>query len=98
MASRSRIKGLGFPKWTAIKLCLIWTISTLLAVPEAVAFDLITMDYRGEHLRICLLHPVQSTAFMQVNGKILQQETTEIYGAPNGTRGGEEKCFLDSRN
>ncbi|KTG32859.1 hypothetical protein cypCar_00044910 [Cyprinus carpio] len=65
IASRSRIKGLGFPKWTAIKLSLIWTISTLLAVPEAVAFDLITMDYRGEHLRICLLHPVQSTPFMQ---------------------------------
>uniref|UniRef100_A0A672MKU8 Endothelin receptor type B n=1 Tax=Sinocyclocheilus grahami TaxID=75366 RepID=A0A672MKU8_SINGR len=65
VASRSRIKGLGFPKWTAIKLSLIWTISTLLAVPEAVAFDLITMDYRGEHLRICLLHPVQSTPFMQ---------------------------------
>ncbi|RXN05322.1 endothelin B receptor-like protein [Labeo rohita] len=65
VASRSRIKGLGFPKWTAIKLSLIWTISTLLAVPEAVAFDLITMDYRGEHLRICLLHPVQSTPFMK---------------------------------
>ncbi|XP_052462852.1 endothelin receptor type B [Carassius gibelio] len=65
VASRSRIEGLGFPKWTAIKLSLIWTISTLLAVPEAVAFDLITMDYRGEHLRICLLHPVQSTPFMQ---------------------------------
>ncbi|XP_043086524.1 endothelin receptor type B [Puntigrus tetrazona] len=65
VASRSRIKGLGFPKWTVIKLSLIWTASTLLAVPEAVAFDLITMDYRGEHLRICLLHPVQSTPFMQ---------------------------------
>ncbi|KAF4108693.1 endothelin receptor type B isoform X2 [Onychostoma macrolepis] len=65
VASRSHIKGFRFPKWTAIKLSLIWTISTLLAVPEAVAFDLITMDYRGEHLRICLLHPVQSTPFMQ---------------------------------
>uniref|UniRef100_A0A673K6P1 Endothelin receptor type B n=1 Tax=Sinocyclocheilus rhinocerous TaxID=307959 RepID=A0A673K6P1_9TELE len=65
VASRNRIKGLGFPKCTAIKLSLIWTISTLLAVLEAIAVDLIVMDHRGEHLRICLLHPVQSTPFMQ---------------------------------
>ncbi|KAK9968897.1 hypothetical protein ABG768_027119 [Culter alburnus] len=65
VSSTSRTKALGFPKWTVIKLSLIWTISTLLAVPEAVAFDLIAMDYRGERLRICLLHPVQSTPFMQ---------------------------------
>ncbi|XP_051565506.1 endothelin receptor type B-like [Myxocyprinus asiaticus] len=66
VASRSGMKGLKFPKWAAFKLSLIWMISALLAVPEAVAFDLITMDYKGEHLRICLLHPVQSTQFMQI--------------------------------
>ncbi|XP_036417874.1 LOW QUALITY PROTEIN: endothelin receptor type B [Colossoma macropomum] len=65
VASRSLIKALGLPKWTAFKLVLIWTVSTLLAVPEAVAFDLITMDYKGERLRICLLHPVQSSQFMK---------------------------------
>uniref|UniRef100_A0AAY4DP75 Endothelin receptor type B n=1 Tax=Denticeps clupeoides TaxID=299321 RepID=A0AAY4DP75_9TELE len=47
------------------KLALIWAVSIFLAVPEAVAFDMITMEYKGEHLRICLLHPVQSTRFMQ---------------------------------
>ncbi|KAI4889639.1 hypothetical protein NFI96_020108, partial [Prochilodus magdalenae] len=65
VASRSLIKALGLPKWTVFKLGLIWTISTLLAVPEAVAFDLITMDYKEERLRICLLHPVQSSQFMK---------------------------------
>jgi endothelin receptor type B len=39
----------------------------VLAVPEALAFDMISMDYKGKSLRICLLHPVQKTAFMQVN-------------------------------
>uniref|UniRef100_A0A673H7Z9 Endothelin receptor type B n=1 Tax=Sinocyclocheilus rhinocerous TaxID=307959 RepID=A0A673H7Z9_9TELE len=72
VASRSRIKGLGFPKWTAIKLSLIWTISTLLAVPEAVAFDLITMDYRGEHLRILLHSPGKLYVLSQNTCIILQ--------------------------
>ncbi|XP_056320925.1 endothelin receptor type B [Danio aesculapii] len=65
VSSRGRIKGPSFPKWTLIKLCVIWIISAFLAAPEAVAFDQITMDYRGERLRICLLHPVQNNAFMQ---------------------------------
>uniref|UniRef100_A0AAY4DP31 Endothelin receptor type B n=1 Tax=Denticeps clupeoides TaxID=299321 RepID=A0AAY4DP31_9TELE len=66
VASRNHIKGLGVSKNTAAKLALIWAVSIFLAVPEAVAFDMITMEYKGEHLRICLLHPVQSTRFMQV--------------------------------
>ncbi|XP_030642434.1 endothelin receptor type B-like [Chanos chanos] len=65
VASRSRTKGLGVPKRTAVKLLLIWTMSTLLAVPEAIAFDVITMNYKGQHLRICLLHPVQPSPFME---------------------------------
>ncbi|XP_051565863.1 endothelin receptor type B [Myxocyprinus asiaticus] len=65
VASWNRIKGIGVPKWTAIEIILIWVLSILLAVPEAVAFDMITMDYKGEHLRICLLHPMQKSKFMQ---------------------------------
>lgn len=38
----------------------------VLAVPEAIAFDMITMEYRGKDLRICLLHPTQKTSFMMV--------------------------------
>lgn len=53
--------------WTAIEITLIWVTSLLLAVPEVVGFDMITMDYKERHLRICLLHPVQTTHFMQVN-------------------------------
>ncbi|XP_036396249.1 endothelin receptor type B-like [Megalops cyprinoides] len=65
VASWNRIKGIGVSKWTAIEITLIWVVSIILAVPEAIAFDMIAMDYKGEHLRICLLHPMQKTQFMQ---------------------------------
>lgn len=51
----------------AIEIALIWILSIILAVPEAIAFDMITMDYKGEHLRICLLHPMQKSSFMRVS-------------------------------
>ncbi|KAF5920417.1 hypothetical protein HPG69_009667 [Diceros bicornis minor] len=65
VASWSRIKGIGVPKWTAVEIVLIWVVSVVLAIPEAVGFDMITTDYKGSYLRICLLHPTQKTAFMQ---------------------------------
>nr|XP_020479713.1 endothelin B receptor-like [Monopterus albus]XP_020479714.1 endothelin B receptor-like [Monopterus albus] len=65
VASWSRVKGIGVPKWVAISIALIWILSIVLAVPEAIAFDVITMDYKGEHLRICLLHPMQKTEFIR---------------------------------
>uniref|UniRef100_A0A8C6WU04 Endothelin receptor type B n=1 Tax=Neogobius melanostomus TaxID=47308 RepID=A0A8C6WU04_9GOBI len=48
------------------RVTLIWVISLVLAVPEVLGFDMITMDYKGRHLRICLLHPMQSSPFMQL--------------------------------
>ncbi|XP_051259881.1 endothelin receptor type B-like isoform X2 [Dicentrarchus labrax] len=65
VVSWNRIKGIGVPVWTAIEITLIWVVSILLAVPEVVGFDMITMDYKDKHLRICLLHPMQTTQFMQ---------------------------------
>ncbi|KAG7227644.1 hypothetical protein INR49_029405 [Caranx melampygus] len=65
VVSWNRIKGNGVSVWTAIEITLIWVISILLAVPEVVGFDMITMNYKDKHLRICLLHPMQTTQFMQ---------------------------------
>ncbi|XP_068428546.1 endothelin receptor type B [Clinocottus analis] len=65
VVSWNRIKGIRVPVWTAIEISLIWVISILLALPEVVGFDMITMDYKDKHLRICLLHPMQTTPFMQ---------------------------------
>lgn len=59
----------------AIEITLIWLLSILLAVPEAVAFDMITMDYKGDLLRICLLHPMQKTAFMRVSDVLVLRHT-----------------------
>uniref|UniRef100_A0A672JU03 Endothelin receptor type B n=1 Tax=Salarias fasciatus TaxID=181472 RepID=A0A672JU03_SALFA len=65
VVSWNQIKGIWVSVWTAIEITLIWVISILLAVPEVVGFDMITMDYKEKHLRICLLHPMQTTQFMQ---------------------------------
>ncbi|KAM5288976.1 endothelin receptor type B [Ctenodactylus gundi] len=68
VASWSRIKGIGVPKWTAVEIALIWVVSVVLAVPEAIGFDMITMDIKEgqeRRVRICMLHPVQKTPFMQ---------------------------------
>ncbi|XP_015270590.1 PREDICTED: endothelin B receptor [Gekko japonicus] len=66
VASWSRIKGIGVPKWTAVEIVLIWTVSLVLAVPEAIGFDMIAIEYRGEKIRSCLLNPQQKTPFMQL--------------------------------
>uniref|UniRef100_A0A4W4GT22 Endothelin receptor type B n=1 Tax=Electrophorus electricus TaxID=8005 RepID=A0A4W4GT22_ELEEL len=50
VASRSFIKKQGIPKWTALKLFIIWMTSAVLAVPEAIAFDQITTEYKGEFI------------------------------------------------
>uniref|UniRef100_A0A673C8E9 Endothelin receptor type B n=1 Tax=Sphaeramia orbicularis TaxID=375764 RepID=A0A673C8E9_9TELE len=65
VVSWTRIKGIRVSVWTAIEITLIWVVSIMLAVPEVAGFDMITMDYKGKHLRVCLLHPMQTTQFMQ---------------------------------
>ncbi|XP_061578886.1 endothelin receptor type B-like [Cololabis saira] len=65
VVSWNQIKGIWVSVWTAVEITLIWVVSVLLAIPELVAFDMITMDYKERHLRICLLHPMQTTQFMQ---------------------------------
>ncbi|CAM9156968.1 unnamed protein product, partial [Lampetra planeri] len=65
IVSWKQIKGIRVSTWTAIEITLIWVVSIILAVPEAVGFDMISVDYKDQHLRICLLHPLQSTRLMQ---------------------------------
>ncbi|XP_037542933.1 endothelin receptor type B-like [Nematolebias whitei] len=65
VVSWNQIKGIWVSVRTAIEITLIWFFSLLLALPEMVGFDMITMDYKEKHLRICLLHPIQTTQFMQ---------------------------------
>lgn len=57
---------MGIPLWKAVEVTLIWLVAVVLAVPEALAFDMMEMSYRGNKLRVCLLHPEQATSFMKV--------------------------------
>lgn len=66
VTSWSRVKGMGIPLWKAVEVILIWLVAVLFAVPEALAFDMLEIPYRGKKLRVCLLHPEQTTSFMKV--------------------------------
>uniref|UniRef100_A0A673XTH6 Endothelin receptor type B n=1 Tax=Salmo trutta TaxID=8032 RepID=A0A673XTH6_SALTR len=63
----NRIKGIGASTCTAVEITLTWVISTILAVPEVVGFDTIIIDYRGQHLTICLLHPKKNKSVLAGN-------------------------------
>ncbi|XP_026860687.2 endothelin receptor type B-like isoform X4 [Electrophorus electricus] len=65
VTSWSRVKGMGIPLWKAVEVILIWLVAIVLAVPEALAFDVMEMNYRGRKLRVCFLHPQQNTVFLQ---------------------------------
>ncbi|XP_056442322.1 endothelin receptor type Aa [Gadus chalcogrammus] len=57
VASWSRVQGVGVPLLTAIEIISIWVLSMILAVPEAVGFDIVTMDYRNVTIHTCMLNP-----------------------------------------
>ncbi|XP_008287000.1 endothelin-1 receptor-like [Stegastes partitus] len=44
------------------KIVVIWLLSVVLAVPEAVGFDMVTFDYKNATMRTCMLQP--RTPFM----------------------------------
>ncbi|XP_015275987.1 PREDICTED: endothelin B receptor-like [Gekko japonicus] len=64
VASWSRIQGIGIPMWKAVEVTLIWAVAIILAIPEAVAFDLVKLVYREETHWVCMLSPHQTTSFM----------------------------------
>nr|DBA20858.1 TPA: hypothetical protein GDO54_017599 [Pyxicephalus adspersus] len=66
VASWNRIQGIGIPVWKAIELTLIWAVAIMLAVPEAIAFDLVELEFRGQIMRVCMLPLEQASPFMTV--------------------------------
>lgn len=65
VASWNRIQGIGIPVWKAIELTLIWAVAIILAVPEAIAFNLVELDFRGQTILVCMLPLEQSSDFMR---------------------------------
>ncbi|XP_070971912.1 endothelin receptor type B-like [Oncorhynchus clarkii lewisi] len=62
VASWSRVQGVGIPLRTAMEIVSIWVLSMVLAVPEAIGFDMVEFNYRNETIRTCMLYP--KTDFM----------------------------------
>ncbi|KAG7232569.1 hypothetical protein INR49_008382 [Caranx melampygus] len=62
VTSWSRVQGTGIPTVTAVEIVVIWLLSMVLAVPEAVGFNIVTNEYRNTTLWTCMLEP--KTAFM----------------------------------
>lgn len=65
MASWSRVQGTGVPTVTAVEIVAIWLLSMVLAVPEAICFNMVTFDYNNITIKTCMLQP--KTPFMTVS-------------------------------
>lgn len=57
VASWSRVQGVGIPLFTAMEIFTIWVLSIILAVPEAVVFNMVTFTYNNQTFRTCMLKP-----------------------------------------
>ncbi|KAM7394425.1 hypothetical protein PAMP_021230 [Pampus punctatissimus] len=57
VASWSRVQGVGIPLITVIEIVSIWVLSLILAVPEAIGFDIVSFNFRNKTIRTCMLNP-----------------------------------------
>ncbi|KAK5621112.1 hypothetical protein CRENBAI_013449 [Crenichthys baileyi] len=62
VASWSRIQGNGIPTVTVVEIAVIWLLSIVFAVPEAVGFTIHTFDRNNVTFKTCILLP--QTPFM----------------------------------
>lgn len=52
--------------WKAVEVTLIWAVAIVLAVPEAIAFDMVELNYWDRDLWVCMLASEQKSSFMMV--------------------------------
>ncbi|XP_029462497.1 endothelin receptor type B-like [Rhinatrema bivittatum] len=64
VASWNRIQGIGIPMWKAVEVTLIWAAAIILAIPEAIGFDIVDLSYRKQNMWVCMLLPEQKSDFM----------------------------------
>ncbi|XP_063813190.1 endothelin receptor type B [Pseudophryne corroboree] len=65
VTSRTRVGGNGISTWSILEVTLIWVVSIVIAVPEAIGFRIYHLEFNGHKLETCILHPIQITSFMQ---------------------------------
>lgn len=78
VTSWSRVKGMGIPLWKAAEVTLIWLVAVMLAVPEALAYDMREIQYGGNKLRVCMIHAEQTASFIKV--KSSERDSFNIHG------------------
>ncbi|XP_055369765.1 endothelin-1 receptor-like isoform X2 [Betta splendens] len=62
VASWSRVQGTGVPTVTVVEIAVIWVLSAVLAVPEAIGFNMVDFEYKNATMTTCMLQP--TTPFM----------------------------------
>lgn len=55
VASWSRVQGTGLPTVTAVEIMVIWVLSVVLAVPDAVTFTMVPSTYNNHSFNVCML-------------------------------------------
>ncbi|XP_038647885.1 endothelin receptor type Aa isoform X2 [Scyliorhinus canicula] len=57
VVSWSRVQGIGVPLLTALEIISIWILSVILAIPEAIAFDIEKLQYGEQNFSVCVVLP-----------------------------------------
>lgn len=57
VSSWSRVQGTGVPVVTAVEIVVIWVLSVVLAIPEAVGFNMVAFEYKNITMKTCMLQP-----------------------------------------
>lgn len=81
VASWSRVQGVGIPLLTVFEIVSIWLLSLVLAVPEAICFDMVQFEYRNQTIRTCMLNP-KGVKAMEV--RLLLIRLSAVVCAPRG--------------
>uniref|UniRef100_A0A3Q4M6F6 Endothelin receptor type Ab n=1 Tax=Neolamprologus brichardi TaxID=32507 RepID=A0A3Q4M6F6_NEOBR len=66
VASWSRVQGTGLPTVTAVEIMVIWVLSVVLAVPDAVTFTMVPSTYNNHSFNVCMLSH-RNTPFLKVS-------------------------------
>ncbi|KAL1023746.1 hypothetical protein UPYG_G00045490 [Umbra pygmaea] len=69
VASWSRVQGVGIPLLTAVEIVSIWVISLVLAIPEAIGFNMIKFSYNNMTIHTCMLKPTSRFIEFYINIK-----------------------------
>ncbi|XP_075706376.1 endothelin receptor type B [Rhinoderma darwinii] len=65
VASWNHIGGNCATKWTVLEITFIWIISVILAIPEAIGFNVMHYDYNGQDMKTCMFYPSQTAYFLE---------------------------------